>query len=162
MAEKRFYFWQSYELGMMSLATDADRGEMVRAMCAWAFRGEWPDFSGRPQFETAWAFISGQLKTSVEIGENNADKGRKSGESRRKKSDKGKTNTVANTVQNTVANDMNGHERTGHVPDSFQESVAGFASAPSGAGSPADDDEAFRKSFMMSQAMVGRPMGGGR
>lgn len=159
MAEKRFYFWQSYELGMMSLATDADRGEMVRAMCAWAFRGEWPDFSGRPQFETAWAFISGQLKTSVEIGENNADKGRKSGESRRKKSDKGKTNTVANTVQNTVqntvANDMNGHERTGHEPDSFQESVAGFASAPSGAGSPADADEEFRRSFMRSQAMRG-------
>lgn len=154
MAEKRFYFWQSYELGMMSLATDADRGEMVRAMCAWAFRGEWPDFSGRPQFETAWAFISGQLKTSVEIGENNADKGRKSGESRRKKSDKGKPNTVANTVQNTVANDMNGHERTGHVPDSFQESVAGFASASCDAGSPAEYDERFRESVRKGMGLA--------
>ena len=140
MAERRFYFWESYERGLATLPTDADRGEMVRAMCSWAFRGEEPDFSDRPQLETAWAFISGQLKASVEIGEKSAEGGRRSGETRRNKS---KANPVPKGVPKGVPNDMNGHEMNGHESGSFHEPVAGFAPAPDGAGSPAEGRESY-------------------
>lgn len=157
MAEPRFYFWESYERGLATLPTDSDRGEMVMAMCAWAFRDEDTDFDDRPQMKTAWEFIKGQLTQSVEIGKRNSERGKLGGRPPKNGSKSG-----AKAVLKRRESDMNGHERTGHEPDSFQESVAGFASAPSGAGSPADDDEEFRRSFMASQAMIGKPMGGGR
>lgn len=155
MAEPRFYFWESYERGLATLPTDEDRGEMVMAMCAWAFRDEDTDFDDRPQMKTAWEFIKGQLTQSVEIGKRNSERGKLGGRPPKNSSKSG-----AKAVLKRRESDMNGHERTGHEPGPFQGPDAGFASAPSGAGSPASDDD-FRESFMLSQSLVGKLVGGG-
>ena len=150
MAEPRFYFWESYERGLATLPTDAERGEMVMAMCAWAFRDEDTAFDGRPQMKTAWEFIKGQLTQSVEIGKRNSERGKLGGRPPKDASKSG-----AKAVLKRRESDRTGHERTGHESGPLHGPEAGFAPAPSSAGSPADADEEFRRSFMRSQSMRG-------
>jgi len=152
VATDKFSFWIGYRDALRKLEP-SDGYRLVMAMCDYAFDGIEPDFTDSAKLDLAWQFVRDQVGESVEISRRNAEKGRKSGEARRKKSGKPANEQRSNSVQTTVR--TNGMERNGMESVPLHGTVAGFASAPSGAGSPADADEEFRRSFMRSQAMRG-------
>lgn len=137
MATDKFSFWVAYRNALRTLAPE-DGYWFVMALCDYAFDDVEPDFSERPSLEFAWLLIRDQVAESVEISRRNAEKGRKSGEARRgKKQNESGSNTVRTGSKSVRTNGM---ERNGMElnTDSVPESVAGFAPAPDGAGSPAD------------------------
>ena len=134
MAERRFYFWESYGKAL-DMLTDAEAGRFVKACCAFAFGGVEPDFSDEPRMAFAWQIVSAQITTSVEIGVKNAERGRrggrKSGESRRKKAAK---KDERSTASSTASSDMNMYMNV-----SADASLEGSASAHDQDGGDSDE-----------------------
>ena len=158
MATDKFSFWIGYRDALRKLEP-SDGYRLVMAMCDYAFDGIEPDFEPMTPLDYTWTPIRDQVAESVRINRASSEGGKKSGETRRRKSKKGTSEPPSEPPSERIEG-TKGNRSDLDVPSGTS---AGFASAPSGAGSPADDDdEAFRKSFMMSQAMVGRPIGGGR
>lgn len=108
---ERFYFWRGYYEALRKLPDAESRDAFVMAICRYAFENEEPDFDGDRLLDFAWAIVADQVHESVEIGRKMAERGRRSGESRRNK--KGGANSVPNTVPNTVPNEGKGTEVTG-------------------------------------------------
>ena len=78
MADRRFYFWESYAKAF-SLLTDEEAGRFIKACSAFAFEGTVPDFSDSPKMAFAWEMVSGQIERSVEIGIKNSERGKQGG-----------------------------------------------------------------------------------
>ena len=108
---ERFYFWRGYYDALKKLPDAESRDAFVMAICRYAFENEEPDFEGDRLLDFAWAIVADQVHESVEIGRKMAERGRRSGESRRGK--KNDANTVRNTVRNSVPNEGKGTEVTG-------------------------------------------------
>jgi len=106
----RFYFWRGYYDALLMLPTPEQRDALTMGICAYAFDGEEPDFSRDPVLSVVWQVIRDQVAESVAIGREMAERGRKSGEARRKKSTKEQR---SNSVRNSVPNEGKGTDRKG-------------------------------------------------
>lgn len=107
---ERFYFWRGYYDALRMLPTPEQRDALLMGICAYAFEGEEPNFSHDPILSVVWQVIRDQVAESVAIGREMAERGRKSGEARRRKI----TNEqCSNTVPNTVPNEGKGTDRKG-------------------------------------------------
>lgn len=106
MATDSFKFWTSYRDSLRKLEP-SDGYRLVMAMCDYAFDGIEPDFEPGTPLDYTWTPIRDQVAESVRISRSKAEAGRKSGESRRKKSGKRQSEHSSNTVQ------ANGMERNG-------------------------------------------------
>lgn len=101
MATDKFSFWIGYRDALRKLEP-SDGYRLVMAMCDYAFDGIEPDFTDSAKLDLAWQFVRDQVGESVEISRRNAEKGRKSGEARRKKSGKPSNEQRSNSVRTTV------------------------------------------------------------
>jgi hypothetical protein len=125
---ERFYFWRGYYDALKKLPDAESRDAFVMAICRYAFDNEEPDFEEDRLLDFAWSLVADQVHESVEIGRKMAERGRRSGESRRGKKD------GTNSVRNSVRNEEKGTEVTGTVGAGA--SLEGSAPAPDG-----DSDE---------------------
>jgi hypothetical protein len=126
----RFYFWRGYYDALKMLPTAEQRDALTMGICAYAFEGEEPDFSHDPILTVVWQVIRDQVAESVAIGREMAERGRKSGEARRKKTG---NEQRSNSVPNSVPNEGKGTDRKG----------SDFP--PSGEGSAPDADASARR-----------------
>lgn len=88
MARPSFTFWEDYYNALSKLPTDAARGRFIMGMCEWAFTSNRPDFSDDPVLDMALTMVEGSIEESVAIRQRSSDAGKKSGETRRRKSAK--------------------------------------------------------------------------
>jgi hypothetical protein len=126
----RFYFWRGYWNALKMLPTPEQRDALLMGICAYAFDGEEPDFSGDPILTVVWQVIRDQVAESVNIGREMAKRGRKSGESRRRKKD---NEQCSNSVPNSVPNEGKGTEVNGTESVSPSGETGACAPAPDGA-----------------------------
>ena len=142
MAERRFYFWESYAKAF-GLLTDGEAGRFIKACCAFAFDGKEPDFSDSAKLEFAFGMVRGQLAASVEIGTRAAESGRKGGRPPKKTTAKSSAKTTAkrgakssakSTPESSVESDMNMKVNVG-----ASASLDGSASAPTEDGGDSDE-----------------------
>ena len=82
MAERRFYFWESYGKAF-DMLTDEEAGAFIKACYRFAFEDVEPDFTDVPKLAFAWKIVSGQIARSVEIGVLNAERGKQGGRPRK-------------------------------------------------------------------------------
>ena len=134
MAERRFYFWESYAKAF-GLLTDAEAGRFVKACCAFAFDGKEPDFSDSAKLEFAFGMVCGQLAMSVEIGTRAAESGRRGGRPPKKTTAKrGAKSSAKTTPESSAESDMNMKVNVGTAA-----SLDGSASAPTENGGDSDE-----------------------
>lgn len=79
----RFYFWRGYYDALMMLPTPEQRDAFVMGICAFAFDGREPDFSGDPTLAIGWAILRDQVRESVEIGRDASRRGSMGGRPRK-------------------------------------------------------------------------------
>ncbi len=136
MADRRFYFWESYGKAL-DLLTDEEAGRFIKACCRFAFEGVEPDFSDDARMAFAWQIVSAQITTSIEIGIKNAERGKRggkaSGESRKKRADV-KRSAASSGASSTASSDMNMYMNVG-----ASASLDGSASAPTEDGGDSDE-----------------------
>lgn len=82
MAQDRFYFWRGY-YDAMEYLSDEEAGMLFRAICAYAFDGEEPDFTDNRLMQVAWTMVADNVAESVDMGRRSSKGGVKSGETRR-------------------------------------------------------------------------------
>ena len=137
MADRRFYFWESYGKAF-DMLTDADAGRFIKACYRFAFDGAEPDFSDEPTLAFAWQIVSGQIERSVEIGVKNTERGKRGGRPR-KTTAKSAAKTTAKTTalsgaksgaKSAAESDMNMYMNVG-----ASASLDGSAAAPDGGDS---------------------------
>lgn len=142
MAERRFYFWESYAKAF-ALLTDDEAGRFIKACCEYAFGGKEPDFSDSPKMEFAFGMICGQLAMSVEIGARAAESGRRGGRPPKKSTAKRGAKTTAkssakstpeSSAERGAESDMNMKVNVGTAA-----SLDGSASAPTEDGGDSDE-----------------------
>lgn len=142
MAERRFYFWESYAKAF-ALLTDDEAGRFIKACCEYAFGGKEPDFSDSPKMEFAFGMICGQLAMSVEIGARAAESGRRGGRPPKKSTAKRGAKTTAkssakstpeSSAERGAESDMNMKVNVG-----ASASLDGSASAPTEDGGDSDE-----------------------
>ena len=134
MAERRFYFWESYAKAF-ELLTDGEAGRFIKACCAFAFGGKEPDFSDSAKLEFAFGMVCGQLATSVEIGTRAAESGRRGGRPPKKTTAKrGAKSSAKTTPESSAESDMNMKVNVGTAA-----SLDGSASAPTENGGDSDE-----------------------
>ena len=145
MADRRFYFWESYAKAF-ALLTDEEAGRFIKACCSFAFDDDVPDFSDSPKMAFAWEIVSGQITTSIEIGVRSSERGKRggkaSGNSRRKAQKASKRSTASSTgsstgsssASSTASSDMNMNMNVGAAA-----SLDGSASAPNDDGGESDE-----------------------
>lgn len=75
---ERFYFWRGY-YDAMEYLTDDEVGRLFRAICAYAFDGEEPDFESERVLQVAWTMVADTARESVEMGKRASDYGRQGG-----------------------------------------------------------------------------------
>lgn len=127
MADRRFYFWESYGKAF-DMLTDEEAGRFIRACYRFAFDGAEPEFSDEPKLGFAWQIVSGQIERSVEIGVKRSASGRRGGRPSKKSSAK---TTALSTAESIAESDMNMNMNVGAGA-----SLEGSAPAPDG-----DSDE---------------------
>ncbi len=127
---ERFYFWRGYYDALKKLPDAESRDAFVMAICRYAFENEEPDFHEDRLLDFAWSIVADQVHESVEIGREMAKRGRKSGESRRRKKD---NEHCSNSVPNSVPNEGKGTEVNGTVSVSPSGETGACAPAPDGA-----------------------------
>ena len=140
MAEKRFYVWESYARAF-DLLTDDEAGRFIKACCSFAFEGGTPDFSDSPKMALAWEIVRGQITTSIEIGIQNAERGKRGGKASgrsRKKEANTKRSTASSAGSSTASSagstDMNMNMNIGDAA-----SLGGSASSPPMDGGDSDE-----------------------
>lgn len=77
MAQDRFFFWRGYWDALKCLPT-AKRGELVTAMCEYAFDDIEPTFDDE-MLTLAWCLVRDQISESVRIGREAAKCGKRGG-----------------------------------------------------------------------------------
>lgn len=75
---ERFYFWRGYYDAMEYLNND-EVGRLFRAICAYAFDGEEPDFGGERVLQVAWTMVADTARESVEMGKRAKEYGKQGG-----------------------------------------------------------------------------------
>lgn len=128
MADRRFYFWESYGRAF-DMLEDAEAGRFIKACYRFAFEGIQPDFA-EPKLAFAWQIVSGQIERSVDIGVKNAERGRRGG--RPKKS--GAKSGAKTTAKSGAESDMNMNMNVGAAA-----SLNGSAAAPIEDGGDSDE-----------------------
>lgn len=103
VAERRFYFWESYGKAF-DMLTDEEAGVFIKACYRFAFEGVEPDFTDVPKLEFAWQIVSGQIARSVEIGVQRAQSGQRGG---RKNKGKTKQSSALSNASSNALSDMN-------------------------------------------------------
>jgi hypothetical protein len=76
---ERFYFWRGYWDAIRKLPDAETRDRFVTAICAYAFDGTEPDFTGEPMLDFAWSLVADQVRESVQIGVKQSEYGRRGG-----------------------------------------------------------------------------------
>ena len=74
----RFYFWRGY-YDAMEYLTDEEVGQLFRAICAYAFDDEEPDFTDNRLMQVAWTMVADSAQESVEVGRRRSEAGQKGG-----------------------------------------------------------------------------------
>ena len=75
---ERFYFWRGY-YDAMEYLNDDEVGRLFRAICAYAFDGEEPDFDGERVLQVAWTMVADTARESVEMGKRASEYGKQGG-----------------------------------------------------------------------------------
>ena len=138
MAERRFYFWESYAKAF-ALLTDEEAGRFIKACCRYAFGGEEPDFSDSPKMEFAFGMICGQLAMSVEIGARAAESGRRGGRPPKKSTAKRGAKSTAKTTAKRGAESS--AERGAESDMNMKVNVGASASLEGSASAPTEDGD---------------------
>ena len=129
---ERFYFWRGY-YDAMEYLTDDEVGRLFRAICAYAFDGEEPDFEKERLLQVAWTMVADTTRESVEMGKRASEGGRKSGETRRDKSQtKGVRKGVRKPHQKGVSKGAS-NVGYGSTPSANADGVGASPAAPDGA-----------------------------
>lgn len=136
MAERRFYFWESYAKAF-ALLTDDEAGRFIKACCEYAFGGKEPDFSDSPKMEFAFGMICGQLAMSVEIGARAAESGRRGGRPPKKSIAKRGAKSTAKTTAKSSAESS--AERGAESDMNMKVNVGASASLDGSASAPTED-----------------------
>lgn len=136
MAERRFYFWESYAKAF-ALLTDDEAGRFIKACCEYAFGGKEPDFSDSPKMEFAFGMICGQLAMSVEIGARAAESGRRGGRPPKKTTAKRGAKSTAKTTAKRGAESS--AERGAESDMNMKVNVGASASLDGSASAPTED-----------------------
>lgn len=136
MAERRFYFWESYAKAF-ALLTDDEAGRFIKACCEYAFGGKEPDFSDSPKMEFAFGMICGQLAMSVEIGARAAESGRRGGRPPKKSTAKRGAKSTAKTTAKRGAESS--AERGAESDMNMKVNVGASASLDGSASAPTED-----------------------
>ena len=76
---ERFYFWRGYWDAIRKLPDAETRDRFVTAICAYAFDGTEPDFTGEPMLDFAWSLVADQVRESVQIGVKQSEYGKRGG-----------------------------------------------------------------------------------
>ena len=132
MAQDRFYFRRGY-YDAMEYLNDEEAGKLFRAICAYAFDGESPEFDGDRLMQVAWTMIADIVAESVDMGRRSSEAGKKGGGrplkgTRKKGVKKGVKNPPEKTPENPLEN-----VRYGSTPSDKPEGVyASHASADAG------------------------------
>ncbi len=75
---ERFYFWRGY-YDAMTYLNDDEVGRLFRAICAYAFDGDEPDFGDERLLQVAWTMVADTARESVELGKRASEYGRQGG-----------------------------------------------------------------------------------
>lgn len=75
---ERFYFWRGY-YDAMEYLNDDEVGRLFRAICAYAFDGEEPDFGSERVLQVAWTMVADTARESVEMGKRASEYGKQGG-----------------------------------------------------------------------------------
>jgi len=75
---ERFYFWRGY-YDAMNYLNDDEVGRLFRAICAYAFDGEEPDFGDERVLQVAWTMVADTARESVEMGKRASEYGKQGG-----------------------------------------------------------------------------------
>lgn len=140
MAQDRFYFWRGY-YDAMEYLSDEEAGRLFRAICAYAFEGEAPDFGEDRLMQVAWTMVADSVAESVDMGRRSSEAGKRGGGRPRKPAaKKGAKKGVKNPLLNPPENPLENVEY-GNVlsPSSDGERVRPRL-APDGAARPPLDD----------------------
>ena len=142
MAQDRFYFWRGY-YDAMEYLSDEEAGMLFRAICAYAFDGEEPDFTDNRLMQVAWTMVADNVAESVDMGRRSAKGGVKSGEKRRENASKKPTRKRKNKggseggsePTSEGGSEVSPNVRYGKVlsPSNDGERVGACAPAPDGA-----------------------------
>ena len=140
MAERRFYFWESYAKAF-ALLTAGAAGRFIKACCAFAFDGKKPDFSDSPKMEFAFGMICGQLAMSVEIGARAAESGKRGGRPPKKTTAKSSAKTTAKRGAKSSAKSTpeSSAERGAESDMNMKVNVGASASLDGSASAPTED-----------------------
>lgn len=132
MADRRFYFWESYGRAF-DMLEDAEAGRFIKACYRFAFEGIQPDFA-EPKLAFAWQIVSGQIERSVDIGVKNAERGRRGGRPKKSGVKSGAKTTAKSGVKSGAESDMNMNMNVGAAA-----SLNGSAAAPIEDGGDSDE-----------------------
>lgn len=75
---ERFYFWRGY-YDAMEYLTDEEVGQLFRAICAYAFDGEEPNFGDNRLMQVAWTMVADSAQESVAMGKAARENGKAGG-----------------------------------------------------------------------------------
>lgn len=104
VAQDRFYFWRGY-YDAMEYLSDEETGMLFRAICAYAFDGEEPDFTDNRLMQVAWTMVADSVAESVDMGRRSSEAGKRGGGRPRKGvTKKGVKKGVKNPLKNTPEN----------------------------------------------------------
>lgn len=134
MAERRFYFWESYGKAF-DMLTDEEAGAFVKACYRFAFEDVEPDFTDVPKLAFAWQIVSGQIARSVEIGVLNAERGKQGGRPRKS----GAKTTAKTTAKSGAKSTAKSGVKSGAESDmNMNMNIGAGASPDSSAPAPSD------------------------
>ncbi len=134
VAERRFYFWESYGKAF-DMLTDEEAGVFIKACYRFAFEDVEPDFTDVPKLAFAWQIVSGQIARSVEIGVLNAERGKQGGRPRKS----GAKTTAKTTAKSGAKSTVKSGAKSGAESDMNMNMNIGAGASPD-SSAPAPDD----------------------
>jgi hypothetical protein len=141
VSHDRLFFWRGY-YDAMSYLDDEEAGVLFRAICAYAFDGEEPDFDGNRLMQVAWTMVADNAAESVDMGRRSSEAGKRGGgrpqkQTAKKGVKKGVKKDPENPLENPQENVRYGNTSS---PTAKRGSNGANAPAPSGAAlAPIED-----------------------
>lgn len=133
---ERFYFWRGYYDALRKLPSDAQRGRLVLAICAFAFDGIEPDLDDDLMLSLAWSLVADGTRESVRKGIEQSARGQMGGRPSGTKKSGVKTtakSTAKSGVKSTAESERKRREEKGREPSPHKGGGEGSALAPDGA-----------------------------
>ena len=152
MAADRFYFWRGYHKALAMLETDEQRGQLIMAMCEYAFDGIEPDMTD-PMQRIVWAVIEDQIRESVEIGRKQSERGKRGGRPSKSGKKSGVKSTAKSTALSGVKSGVKSTVKSG--VESGAESVR-YGNVPVATGAPTESRPSNEKPQYINAA-TGEP-----